>query len=153
PSEPGKPFELRYQLVPLGEEWMTKAGQEEQQPIVKLMERYTQELKASDYLAKYVQTNHSLQVAVPGAVPTYVGTEKCKKCHEHAYKKWQKTPHSHAYQTLVEDPKPPHLRQYDGECVVCHVVGFGYKGGFTNEAKTPHLKDVGCENCHGPASE
>src|SRR5262249_4930917 len=75
-----------------------------------------------------------------------------KKCHEHAYKVWSKTPHSHAYQTLV-NAKRPGLRQYDGECIVCHVTGFGYKGGFTSEAKTAHLENVGCESCHGPAGE
>src|SRR5262249_40138046 len=43
-------------------------------------------------------------------------------------------------------------RQFDGECIVCHVTGFGYKTGFTKEADTPYLKGVGCESCHGPAS-
>ena len=50
------------------------------------------------------------------------------------------------------DAKHPSLRQYDGECVVCHTVGFGYKTGFANEKDTPKLKDVGCESCHGPGS-
>src|SRR6185312_9998287 len=59
--------------------------------------------------------------------------------------------HSHAYQTLV-DAKHPSLRQYDGECIVCHTVGFGYKSGFTDAIKTPHLENVGCESCHGPGS-
>jgi hypothetical protein len=36
--------------------------------------------------------------------------------------------------------------------VVCHVIGFGNRGGFTDADKTPLLKGVGCESCHGPAS-
>jgi hypothetical protein len=93
-----------------------------------------------------------MQVALPNVVPVYEGSEKCKKCHESAYDVWKKTPHSHAYQTLV-DAKKPSRRQFDPECIVCHTVGFGYFGGFVDEVKTPKLKNVGCESCHGPASE
>jgi hypothetical protein len=50
------------------------------------------------------------------------------------------------------EAKRPSNRQYDPECIVCHTVGFGYQGGFTDAKKTPQLKDVGCESCHGPAS-
>src|SRR5262249_57377371 len=48
--------------------------------------------------------------------------------------------------------RPPGTRQFDGECIVCHTVGFAYTTGFADEKKTPLLKDVGCENCHGPGS-
>src|SRR5262249_4477711 len=78
--------------------------------------------------------------------------EKCKGCHKAAYAVWKDSPHPHAYETLVHKAKRPTLRQYDGECVVCHVIGFGFESGFTGEEKTPMLKGVGCESCHGPAS-
>jgi hypothetical protein len=29
------------------------------------------------------------------------------------------------------------------------VVGLNTEGGFRSPAETPHLKDVGCESCHG----
>ena len=32
-------------------------------------------------------------------------------------------------------------------------MGFAYHSGFKNERETPQLKNVGCESCHGPASE
>jgi hypothetical protein len=148
-----KPFDLRYQLVEMGEEFLTPKGQEAEQPILRLMEEYTRELKKDNYLARYGQTKHDLQVAAPPAMPKYVGSEACKKCHESAYDIWKKTPHSWAYQTLVEKAKQPSLRQFDAECIVCHTTGFGYVSGFTDADRTPQLKNVGCESCHGPASE
>jgi hypothetical protein len=155
----GPAFNFKYELVEMGVEYVTPPEQESTQPVMKMMEDYTRELKRQNYLGKYGQSKHILQEmnSVPGlrnpgnGMPTYIGTEACKKCHEHAYEVWKASKHSHAYQTLV-DAKHPSLRQYDGECIVCHTVGFGYKTGFTNEAATPKLMNVGCESCHGPGS-
>jgi hypothetical protein len=83
----------------------------------------------------------------------FVGTDKCKDCHEKSYRVWKKSGHAKAYKTL-EELDPP--RNFDPECVSCHVVGwnpqrfFPYEGGYQNPEKTPHLRDVGCEDCHGP---
>jgi hypothetical protein len=145
-----RPFELRYELVSLGPQYETPAGKEADNPIHALLEEYARTVKAGDYLARYPQTNHPVQVQFPGS--TYVGSQKCKACHTHAYDVWMKSGHAHAYETLVTKAHRPSLRQFDGECVVCHTVGFGYTGGFTDEPRTPHLKDVGCETCHGPGS-
>jgi hypothetical protein len=152
-------FSFKYQLVEMGEEYMTPEEQEENHPIIKMMEDYTRELKKDNYLARYGQSQHLLQAMPPVAglrkggdeTPTYVGSEVCGDCHEKAYAVWKKSDHSHAYKTLV-DARRPSLRQYDGECIVCHTVGFGYNTGFTNERQTPKLENVGCESCHGPAS-
>jgi hypothetical protein len=150
-----RPFDLRYQLVSMGEEYLTPEDQEANHPILKLMEEYTQELKHDagngTYLARYaaLQWSHPMQSAFANA--HYVGSDKCAECHTDAYAVWKKSRHAHAYDTLVKAKKPG-LRQYDGECVVCHVVGLGYKTGFTSEKDTPH-RDVGCESCHGPGSE
>jgi hypothetical protein len=160
-----RPFEYRYQLVPLGEEFLTPAGEEKSNPVLELMEAYTRELRGDPkthpggyYLSRYGQKKHTLQVMGPtaaqkkkDAVPTYVGSERCGDCHEEAYKVWKGSKHSHAYQTLV-DAKRPSLRQYDPECIVCHTVGFGHQGGFKDAVATKHLKNVGCESCHGPGS-
>jgi hypothetical protein len=154
-----RPFSFKYELVELGEEYMTPPNQETNHPIVKMMEDYTRDLQKNNYLARYGQKNHLLQAMnpVPGlrnpenGVPTYIGSKACGKCHEHAFDVWEKSPHSHAYQTLV-NAKRPSLRQFDGECIVCHTVGFGYKSGFTSVNQTKHLENVGCESCHGPGS-
>src|SRR5262249_46730943 len=147
-----RPFELRYQLVSLGEEFITPPAEAARHPVLKRMEQYTRELMSQKYLAKYSQSKHPNQLAFPGVVPSYVGTDKCKKCHESAYNVWLKSKHSHAYESLVKATRPA-LRQHDGECIVCHTVGFTYQTGYRNERDTPHLKNVGCESCHGPASE
>jgi hypothetical protein len=156
----GPNFNFKYQLVELTPDYATPPEQAVNQPIMKMMEDYTRELKAKNILKEYGQSKHVLQAMndtapVPGlrnpGTPTYIGSDACKKCHDHAYEVWKNSKHSHAYQTLVW-AKHPSLRQYDGECIVCHTVGFGYKTGFANERDTPKLKDVGCESCHGPGS-
>jgi hypothetical protein len=149
----GQPVQLRYELVALDPEYETPAGKDAENPIHALLQKYAEEVKQGNYLAQYAHQKGKypeVQVEFPQA--TYVGSETCKKCHEAAYEIWAASPHPHAYETLVNKAKRPNLRQYDGECVVCHVTGFRYASGFTDEQHTPLLKGVGCESCHGPAS-
>ena len=68
------------------------------------------------------------------------------------FKIWEKSAHGNAYKSLV-DAKRPSNRQFDPECIVCHTVGFGYESGFFDADKTNQLRNVGCENCHGPGGE
>lgn len=74
----------------------------------------------------------------------FVGSRACMPCHLEDYKIWQKTAHAKAMQPLVDVH-----HHSDPECVGCHVVGLEYQGGFQSLEKTPTLKDVGCESCHG----
>ncbi|MDW8107558.1 MAG: multiheme c-type cytochrome [Armatimonadota bacterium] len=76
----------------------------------------------------------------------FAGSRACMPCHAEDYRIWQRTAHAKAMQTLVNEK-----HDKDPECVVCHVVGLEYEGGFQSMDKTPQLKDVGCESCHGPA--
>jgi hypothetical protein len=78
----------------------------------------------------------------------YEGSDSCASCHDYEYVEWMNRPHAKAFSTLEKVGS-----QYDPECVICHVVGMDYESGFISESKTPLLKDVGCENCHGPGSE
>jgi len=151
-GRPANPIDLKYQLVELTPYFATPPEKEQNHPILKLMEDYTRELQRDNYLEKYPQPKHPMQVAVNAVIPTYVGSQACKGCHKEAYEVWEKSNHARAYQTLVDATKPS-LRQYDPECIVCHTVGFGYHTGFKTAELTPKLKDVGCESCHGPASE
>jgi hypothetical protein len=74
----------------------------------------------------------------------FAGTAACSGCHAGAHAVWGRSAHAKAFQTLVE---AGHDR--DPDCVGCHVVGLNTDGGFRSPAATPHLKDVGCESCHG----
>ena len=109
--------------------------------LVGLYKDYQQFVKEAHLLEKYPR------FALPGGLE-YVGSEACKLCHSYEYEKWSTRAHADAYATLEKVGS-----QFDPECVVCHVVGMKYESGFVSEQKTGHLKNVGCENCHGPGSE
>ena len=42
-------------------------------------------------------------------------------------------------------------KEFNLSCVGCHVTGYNQPGGST-VTHVALLKDVGCENCHGPGS-
>jgi hypothetical protein len=66
------------------------------------------------------------------------------------------TPHAKAYQTLQATHQ-----EIDGDCLSCHVVGYGEPSGYTVELLSDskgakykgtddaHLRNVQCESCHG----
>ncbi len=152
-------IELRYQLVSMGPEFETKPGLEKANPVTALMEKYTEDVHASNFLARFPRTKHVVQTTHDDA--RYVGSDRCATCHQEASNVWTQSKHSHAFSALV-NAKNPKLRQFDGECVVCHTVGFKYSTGYNDlpkdgnlEALAKHnqkLQDVGCESCHGPGS-
>ena len=77
----------------------------------------------------------------------YAGTAACRACHAGAYAVYEKTKHAQAWATLLRDSK-----QCDVECVQCHTVGFNQRGGFCRLQDAEPYQNVGCENCHGPAT-
>jgi len=74
----------------------------------------------------------------------YAGALACEGCHPSAYAIWKGSPHEGALRALEKVGK-----QFDPECLDCHVTGFD-RGGFVSAEATPHLANVQCENCHGP---
>ncbi len=105
-------------------------------------------------LAYYKQVNEHNKKAFANLLPppaaegeaAFVGVEECTTCHAEARAVWDKTPHAKAYATLVKD-----FKEYNLECVACHVTGYGKPGGST-VTHNEKLQDVQCEDCHGPGS-
>ncbi len=80
----------------------------------------------------------------PPAGDSYLGVAKCAECHQLFEESWKKTRHAAAFASLEQVGKAG-----DPECLICHVVGFGEKGGFFSMETTPELANVQCEECHG----
>lgn len=151
----GGGFDLHYQLVPLDEYYITPWNPmaEKANPVLPILEKYAVEVRAENFLKDFPRVPHRAQVQEPKLNLHYVGSEACKACHQAEHAFWDKnTTHSHALDTLEKVAKRPSLRNFDPECARCHTVGLEYRTGFEDEKKTPHLKHVGCENCHGPGS-
>jgi len=92
---------------------------------------------------------------VATATPSFIGvdevprggTRDCRNCHQASFASWERTPHARAYETLVKGS-----RQFDLDCVSCHVTGWKLPGGPCDVASTDGRRGVQCEACHGPAS-
>lgn len=80
----------------------------------------------------------------------YSGEKMCSICHEKESIQWQLTRHADAFSSLVRKGK-----EYDTNCVPCHVTGFGSAGGYdmNDQRQSAYLENVQCESCHGPGHE
>ena len=136
--------QVRYQRVPLDSRFPASKNMK------MLMAAYQDQLKEIGFAGLGLRPVPSPLAETNGR---YIGSEKCKSCHEESYDVWRRSKHAHAYKTLA-DLDPP--RNFDPECISCHVIGwnptkyFPYQSGFVSVKKTPQLINTGCEDCHGP---
>lgn len=151
-------FDTKYQLVPMGEEWITPNAKIAGHPVMKLMETEFAQRVAKQGLANLFPRNAhitQIQLQAKDVSAKYIGSAACADCHPFADQVWAKTGHAHAFQTLVDAKNPGH-REKDGECIVCHTVGFMNHTGYLDKANTAKMNakliNVGCESCHGPGS-
>jgi hypothetical protein len=135
PDEGGDKLNISFSPVPVTEDLLPDKS------LAELYKTYQEFVKAANLLEKQPR------FVLPNGLE-YTGSESCKACHEYEYEKWSGKPHARAYATLERIGSA-----FDPECVVCHVVGMEYESGFVSAEKTGHLKNVGCESCHGPGSE
>ncbi|MEN2995108.1 MAG: cytochrome c family protein [Thermodesulfovibrio sp.] len=87
------------------------------------------------------------------AFSDYVGSEKCKTCHPRQYENFTKFSRMSQSFSGVEKMKNKITPEELKGCYECHTTGYGKKGGFVSVEKTPHLKNTGCEVCHGPGKK
>nr|HDN00750.1 cytochrome C [Deltaproteobacteria bacterium] len=96
----------------------------------------------------------SLQVVTAWAESekTYVGSDSCQECHEDEYKSFKRyAKKAHSYESIANMENGLTEMEFR-TCFECHTTGFGQPGGFQSIQDTPHLKNAGCEVCHGPGS-
>ena len=82
--------------------------------------------------------------------PFYIGSDGCKGCHEQEYNGFMKYAKKSKSYNSIERVKKGLTEEEIKGCYVCHTTGYGRPGGFISIEKTPHLKNAGCEVCHGP---
>lgn len=87
-----------------------------------------------------------LPPAVKPGEATYVGNKQCSDCHQDETEFWTHTVHHDAWKTLVDRGQ-----EFDYSCIGCHVTGFDKPGG-SNLSHNDNLRDIQCEQCHGPGS-
>lgn len=84
-------------------------------------------------------------------INSYVGSDACTSCHEKEYTSFMKyAKKSKSYESIERVKKGLTEDEIKG-CYFCHTTGYGKPGGFVSIEKTPHLKNAGCEVCHGPS--
>jgi len=139
-DDPKQP--MRYQRVPLDHRF------EESAAMQTLLVAYQKELEGLGLEGLGI-------TGVGHAEGKFAGSAACADCHTEATEAFEKTPHAHATDTLVKLDPP---RQFDPECLSCHVTGwnpqgfFPYRSGFLSLETTATLVGNGCENCHGPGA-
>lgn len=109
---------------------------------------------ADRMMAYYKRVNEHNKQAFADRVPppaaegeaSYIGIDACTDCHDEARKVFDGTAHARAYATLEKDYK-----EFNLDCVSCHVTGYGKPGGST-VTHNEKLRNVQCEECHGPGS-
>ena len=83
---------------------------------------------------------------------SYVGSETCGECHDSQFESFQSNAKKAKSFASVRIMQKGLTDTEKKECYTCHTTGYGARGGFVSETETPHLKNAGCEVCHGPGS-
>ncbi len=127
---------FRYRLVPV------KQSLGADKAVAGRMDRYYRQVNDENRIA----FKDKLPPPVEKGESGYVGVKVCSSCHKSERKFWNTMAHAGAYAVLVKEHK-----QYNLDCVGCHVTGYNQPGGST-VTHVEKLRNVQCEVCHGPGS-
>ena len=146
---------LKYQRVPLDDRF------EDSPDMKKMFTSYQKELKS-------LWLRDALDDIRPRKHPsgnTFVGSQTCADCHDEEFEIWadgiegEGGPHEKATRSLTNPGQRSWVkRNFDPECVSCHVTGWNpqeyypYASGYVDLKESEALHGNGCENCHGPGS-
>jgi len=83
----------------------------------------------------------------------YVGSDFCKECHEKEYLSFTTYAKKSNSFYSIERVRKGLTEEELNRCYFCHTTGYGKPGGFVSPEETPHLKNAGCEVCHGPGED
>ena len=112
--------------------------------------KYASELLALIALILFLMHHSPCRGHEKKSESTYVGSLACKDCHPEEYENFiTYAKKSTSFQSVEKQMKhltPDEIKQ----CYPCHTTGYGQPGGFVSLEETPHLKNAGCEVCHGP---
>jgi len=145
----------RAELAQLSKERPSPQGSFFRYRYLEIREKLGSEPRAATRLDEYYRrvnehNREAFKDVLPPPVPPggsgYAGVDACTSCHEEERTFWNGMAHAKAYPTLVRQNK-----QYNLECVGCHVTGYEAPGGST-VAHVEKLENVQCEVCHGAGS-
>ncbi|MDR3234297.1 MAG: hypothetical protein LBT46_11655 [Planctomycetaceae bacterium] len=134
---------MRYERIPFDSRFKSS------ETVTKLMRLYQEQLERTGLPGLGIRPIPDSRTATLGA---FTGAAKCADCHEKSFAVWKKSKHHQAWESLNAAVPP---RQFDPECIGCHVTGWNtrqllpYQHGFLSAKQTPQLVSVGCESCHG----
>ncbi len=81
---------------------------------------------------------------------TYVGCLACRDCHTEEFRRFVTYAKKSRSFESIERLRHGLTEAEIERCYGCHTTGYGKPGGFVSIEATPHLKNAGCEVCHGP---
>jgi hypothetical protein len=144
-NDKGRKERIEFKLHPLSERYLPEQDIEFLllDTLAKIAQKEAEEGASKSELMRRITS----EVPIPKSYKAFAGSEACKRCHAPQFAHWEESPHARAFETLVKV-----AQDFNPQCVACHATGYK-KGGFRNVRSTPGFAGVGCESCHGAASE
>jgi len=91
----------------------------------------------------HAETDSSFRHVETKILPDNPSQTECASCHQGIFDRWIKTPHAHAWETLVQAGV-----QNDPDCQSCHSTNYGELEGFRATNFTMKWANVNCQQCH-----